>query len=370
MNVRCYCILFFVGILITILSCTRSGARQDYTHGLVEGEEIEFLVDDSTSFQSNCYYVFNMDGKECLAVENEHKNGIDFYGLNDLGHIRTIKAETDGPNAIKRLYGFTIINLDSILFMPFHNLSAVRIFDMDGHDKGRLPITADFSANHGSMTRSPALYHRGKIYFITFPFHEYVYDLKRKTFTERNIYRPGLYKNKLFGAMHSYPNRTLGPHGTFLYSWGANPNIQVIDSMGKMSTFPAESDYFHAIDPYPVGENVSAASEQRFYMERDLYDVIVWDKYRKVYYRFARQGIPMLNEETGRPANGEDRPCSIIILDANFKKIGETLLSSQKYFVKDWFVSKKGLYVSTTHYLKPDLDESKMTFTRLDLKKL
>jgi hypothetical protein len=248
---------------------------------------------------------------------------------------------------------------------------------------GRIIDRLDFGKNdeffsHASMTRNPDIYFNNEIYFVELPrdpykdsvSFEYSYNIRKKELISREVSLPEIYQEYKWGTFHAYPNRSKGPGSTFLYSWGIDPNIYVVDfESGQMKAFLAKSDFFRAIRPMN-STKVSAEDNMKYYIENDIYDVIVWDEYRKVYYRFARQGIPYVINKSGQIANGENKPCSIIILDENFNKIGETILPVGKYFVRDFFVCSKGLFISNSHYLNPELDESQMSFTIFKLDSL
>jgi len=82
----------------------------------------------------------------------------------------------------------------------------------------------------------------------------------------------------------------------------------------------------------------------------------------------ARAGKPFINPKTGLQENDENKETSIIILDKNFTILGETLLQpTNKYFVRDWFIAKDGLFVSNSHYEYPKLNEDYMSFSKLAL---
>jgi len=222
------------------------------------------------------------------------------------------------------------------------------------------------------MNRQPDVYYKRRIYFTIFPSgptglddpnFEYVYDFKTKTFSELNIKRPEIYRQKTYGNSHSiFSNRSKGPDDLFLFSWGADPKIQVTNFEDVDTSYSAESDYFDEIHPVKPGED-----EHINFMENGIYDVIIWDKYREVYYRLAWQGIPNIDAVTNLPDLGENKPCSVIILDKNFNKIGETMLSKKKFLLRDWFLSKKGLFISNSHPQSTSLSENKMSFIKLTL---
>ena len=60
---------------------------------------------------------------------------------------------------------------------------------------------------------------------------------------------------------------------------------------------------------------------------------------------------------------------SIIVLDKDFKVIGETLFPAYIYNSNVVFVHKDGLYISVSHHKNPDFDENWLRFQRIELVK-
>jgi hypothetical protein len=60
---------------------------------------------------------------------------------------------------------------------------------------------------------------------------------------------------------------------------------------------------------------------------------------------------------------------SIIIIDKNFRKIGELKLPQNKFLVSNAFVAKEGLYISNNHPENPQMQDNKLSFTLFELAK-
>ena len=104
--------------------------------------------------------------------------------------------------------------------------------------------------------------------------------------------------------------------------------------------------------------------------QQQFYHYIYYDKYREVYYRLAYP-----ESEVDPKENQQDiwsfgrRTCSIVILDKNFRIIGETLLPDYRYQNRSIVVLKDGLYICDSHYKREDYDENVWSFQRFDLMK-
>lgn len=60
---------------------------------------------------------------------------------------------------------------------------------------------------------------------------------------------------------------------------------------------------------------------------------------------------------------------SIIILDKDLKYIGETKFPDYTYNSKLMFVSKEGLYISSSHYMNPNFSDDLLNFSCFNLVK-
>ena len=107
----------------------------------------------------------------------------------------------------------------------------------------------------------------------------------------------------------------------------------------------AGSKEISKIYSYPISKKlfyeVSSSKEKKWYMTNASYEGIFYDKYREVYYRFAR--LPQPDFQTMR---GNRKPTIVIILDKNLQYIGETRLPDDVYFIpSNSFVSAAGLNI-------------------------
>ena len=88
------------------------------------------------------------------------------------------------------------------------------------------------------------------------------------------------------------------------------------------------------------------------------YSHLMYDKYRKVFYRFA-----LMPDDNIKPfSNNPHQSFSIIILNKDYEIIGETKFPGNTYAHHLCFVGKKGLYISENNENNPQFDENKLVF--------
>lgn len=233
------------------------------------------------------------------------------------------------------------------------------------------------------MTRLPPLLIERKLIFFEFPYVnladpsvfnqninlEFSLDIESFELSRVGYSWPEIYHGKNWGSILVFPSRNIGKNNTIVYSWAADPEIQVLDLSNGIKKYLAASDLFDYPSPSPFPISTYEDS-RKYYIESPYYGSVIWDPHNRLYYRFAIQGMKYLDEKTANPSNGEDKPVSIIILNEELKKVGETpLLPTNKFYPRDWFICSKGLFISNSHYSNPSLSEENMSFTRFQVKK-
>lgn len=352
---------------------------QDFDNllGLVSIDEIKFQIDSNTSYKSNNLRYFEDLNDSYLIAENNNLNSIDFYSFTTKSIVKRLSYPKEGPNSIN-ISGFIIHNLDSIFLLPKYSLDGVILTDTTGAVKKIYHLKSDEKIiNHATKTRIPSYYVDGKIYSLVIPNQdfsdpsffelenglEFEFDLKKETGRYLPIKYPSSYIGHTWGVTHAIPCRIYNTESnTFFYSYGIDEFLYTYSISGepKMKIY-AGSNYINNIEPLD-DRSARKNANLNYLLDQPYYGDLFYDKYRKVYYRFCK--LPIKREER----IWENKPVSIVILDQDLNKIGETLLEPLTgYYPRDIFITKEGLYVSNNHPLNDKLEEDRMSFTKLVL---
>ena len=109
---------------------------------------------------------------------------------------------------------------------------------------------------------------------------------------------------------------------------------------------------------WPKGSKLSGFSNIQIQGKLPHYSHLMYDKYRKVFYRFA-----LMPDDNIKPfSNNPHQSFSIIILNKDYEIIGETKFPGNTYAHHLCFVGKKGLYISENNENNPQFDENKLVF--------
>lgn len=167
-------------------------------------------------------------------------------------------------------------------------------------------------------------------------------------------------------ATQVYP--TLSHDGRILHSYPASHDIYIrdlnSDSVTKVYGGSNFASTIRSIDYDDVERTPSKLCLIHF-LKQDLYGGIIYDKFRKVYYRFVECKIPeatlqnTLNEKT----------INVIIMNEKFQYLGETKIGTGKEW--NWsnsFVTEEGLNIE--YIDRDDIDEEFLNFKILKLERL
>jgi hypothetical protein len=102
--------------------------------------------------------------------------------------------------------------------------------------------------------------------------------------------------------------------------------------------------------------------------ETARYGHILYDKYRRVYYRFVYPETELEdNLNYLSILHSGKKEFSIMILDEAFNVLGETKFPSFSYVPHIGFINEDGLYLSVSHFMRDDYSDDWLRFERIDL---
>lgn len=370
-------------IILLLFSCEKS---KQYTHRLEVLEQWDTPLDTLTSNLSFQLRVVKLEGKDYLGMYSRNLHSIALWDFDNRTQKYRIQFKRDGENGINRLNGFYFKNLDSIYVMPTYFKFVVLM-----NSKGQILKKYNFSDGIKNTTELDKIDFVGdynvpmqvisnKLLLGTTPYENsispnfgkmplgFTYDLKSGVVNTHFMTFSEIYKEKTLGFFHGQYYSDLGLNNRdILVSFPADEKIYVRDINGKLlSEYEAKSDFF-SMNLNPLTKSSQEIFEQ-YFLANPSYGKILADPYRKVYYRFAFQKYDNPNKVlTGMMSSF--KPCTIIILNDKFQKIGETALPLNRHFITNVFVGEKGLYISNAHPENPNNQENKLSFTCYSLVK-
>lgn len=356
--------------------------KSNYT--LLPAQSISIPVDTTTANQFDLIQYVEDEKSGFFIVENKLKRELQFYSLEDKRKFKTLRLDS-----LLDVYGFPNIegfyyhNKDSIFIFRKYTLSKILLVNEKLDDNHLIETGNTGMSNHTSRTRNPIYFHDNKIYALVIPYIdfskseifnekvdlEYVIDLETKEEYFLPVDYPDVYKGNSWGISHSIPCRVLTDKNQLVYSFGTSPDVMVYD-LESRNYFKKESELYtqYKVDPMNITDP-KGNQNLKYFIETDFFSDLFYDKYNEVYYRVLKKGIPYKNAQD-EAEMWENKPTTILILDKDFKQIGDyELKPTIDYYVRDMFVGKEGFYISNVHPNNLNIVEDSIKFTLFKLKR-
>jgi hypothetical protein len=375
-------------VLLFLVSCStdkknstsvNSGSSKEFEETITFKQDSLLIIDidEYTPFRTNnLQYIKSKDNQEILIWENRPINALEFYSLESGKIIKRIRLKKEGPQGIGgSLTGFEYISDDSIVVTNGKRYEFYLI-DNQGNSYKRYNVYPDNKTDVSVpivYDYRPVMVSYPYLYIVCKPDKDYNspgwwngnFLLKLDILTgEYNYFFKGPedYYDKVHGAFFSHQSMTINDSGQIIISFPIDSNVAVLElSDEEVSMNYAGSKFFNQI---PEWDQPASGESERFYIESNSYREILFDPWRKLYYRFAYRKVDYYDANKMR-VNWNYKKPSIIILDKKLNKIGEYTLPEKTYYTRDAFVSPAGLYISINHDENKNADENKLSFQLL-----
>lgn len=328
----------------------------------------------------------NSDTQKFLSFLNEYNNCIYLYNYNSTEFYNKFELPVDNEK-LNTPFGYYIKNIDSI-YCYDKNQVAIVLIDTFKNVLDTISLTNWKNRNwtlyypqYFPKTVKPFFESEQKLIltgqnFLSIPdslIDKFKFscnlNLKTNNIEFFNTYPKELYGKgvnweggeftEVFSELHPDRNKIIYsfPVSHFLYIAEINSDIyeKVFAGSNEIKTIESVKSKI---------KRTKRADLLVHHAKQDIYGAIIYDKYRKLYYRFLRRAIENANYRTRL----EDKIISIIILDDNFEYLGETNLGTGIHW--NWqnsFVTKEGLNIEFTGN---DYNEDYLTFKIFTIKNL
>ncbi len=368
---------YTVLVMIIITSCHKT-SKTNITKQLKRNEDlIKIQIPPFVNSQTKDIQYFTNNGENILAYGSN--NQIYFFSLDSLTIVKSTNYQQYGPQGIPNFMGFHVLNMDSIILTSQRSIIITNSNDsiytkldlLEWNSKFIQPFHI-FSPSARSDFHPVRL--NNKLYFSTFQF-----DIESSDFSETSI---GLYYDLNNNSIHemefNYPkfprnyesiNHNVSRvyrNNKWIYSFGVLDDVFVFDNTGNYDMYPLRS-LSHA-------KKVRINNEYSYInaIRSPSYMSIKYDPWRDVFYRIFYPGYEVQNnkDEDYYHSLVETPPLfSVIIIDSNFRIIGETTMPFQHYDPHSNFITKEGLFFGL-HVNHPEFDPDYLSFARFSLESI
>lgn len=361
-KMRTLLLILCIGLLV---SCSSEKKEIIDSHELKPTGQIKsFELDSNVKYNAFYLYTFkDKDNKEYLSFLNYRTNQLHFYDLTTEQFLFKVDLDSEGPDGVSQISGYYIQDFDNIYVSSYAYSGLIRV-DTTGHilqkipygktDKGYTVLPSYTPSSHPYI--APIIL-GNKIYITqqaVAHFHSVnetplsvVIDTVKGDNHELPLTYAILEEEELNACNTQFSRIYDGKN--FIYSFYVSDDILVTSiNHSDIQRIPVKSRYIDsATDEVPDNEQ-----GPRLSLELPRYGDLIYDPYREVYYRFAYPKVSLERNMNwwGKAVYGRKK-FSVIILDKEFRIIGETLFPEGIYNSFVFFVHKDGLYMSRDYQM-------------------
>ena len=376
--------LFFLVIYSCNLKEEKPHTEHDYI--LTKLDTISLNLDNYTIPKFSNIQCFENGSSVYLAVQNKNANTILLYDVTNSPFLaKRIQFEKEGNNGIGQLNSFLVHNLDSIFLYNFYQYR-VFLSDSSGiiNNKFNLISQEKNIGEYSSLPFSlqpirPSAFIGDTLYIPAIPDYSpyksnysvngliIALNIKNGNYDYMYTKFPDIYKEGYFGQSHQVPFNCFDLSSNIVFSFPIDESIYIGSNGQFVSNHYASSDFFKKVKPmknYTIDFNeISKQLYGQYY-----FSLILKDKFRNVYYRFLEYPMDIENNfdySSIITGGSPKRETEVIILDINFKVIGNCKLPRNSYYLYDSFVHPKGLSIAYDN----EPNEDKRSYHVFELKK-
>lgn len=371
-------ILYILICILGLYSCNNKSEKKLVKSDIIEIQNKEGYSDVSIGLDFNEYKNNRCLSFLTLNLETK-KEEILFYDLKTQKRVGQILFNKESGFS-KSIQGYKYIDNNTIIATNFFT-DSLYITDDKAKIKYATLFNYDDEINNQKISKvipnsntpfiikeelflfSPRLTYLKKEDIYKKPIF-YNYNLKSRKFSAINFYFPKEYVdsntfNHEFSYCYNGKNIVISPsHSNEI--WITDLNFKEIKKIS------AESEKYRKFNVF-TDKNKSMQEFLHDKCSNTYYYGMYYDKYRSVYYRVCFPGRDIdLNDKNLAKESNYPKNMSIIVLDENFNKIGESHFDDFE-FESVFFIAPDGLYVKSNNPDKKGYKENFIKFTKLNL---
>lgn len=365
---------------VSLFSCQEKAPSSSAAWSLEpSGEKIQLALDDSTSNVSVGLEYFE-SAKPLLFNVNWNANSLQVFDLLSQTLEKEIAFEREGDQGA-RLGHFHVHNLDSIFLFPERSPFII-LTDTSGLIKNRLRIKLPEGYPmifvHNSYYLSPPII-QGKELIVKVRIDARPSDISQEQLNDKKLLaainlEDGSTRLLPFGFPNDYLDTgqkqleysVASKDGKIAVSFMGDHRVYSGDFGEDLRARSASSQFLDETMP-TFAKDVDGRGFTEYFFAKSRYESLVYDPYRKVYYRFAFPTVAVESDEQLTAMRTKPGVFVVMVLDEDLKVLTERKFEAGTYLPSNFFVGEKGLYLSTNHPDNPENVEDQLSFELIRL---
>ncbi len=351
-------LVFFLTLSIFFSCSSDNSSKDQIKFNLQNSSEILLSTTNFFSYRAgNVQFEYLSFEDDQVAVLQTRRNKLEIYDLQNDSLIRSITFALDGPNRLASApTAFHFISEDSLLVASIES-STLHLFNGKGDKLNQFQLNTYKRTENSVLvpyiTGTPLSIHKigSKVYLPGLTIQganlegaNQLFEIDLATSEINEILpRPKPYAD-VYYVVHDFTAVHLAERNNELVLSPIVSNYLELVRGGKSEFHYAGSNFFDSIPFYsanpPEGLNWDIANRETATSPR--FSAIYYDKFRDVFYRIAITPPTLDQYLTEKKAV---QHYSIITLNRDLKKIGETIIDHEKYDLTGLFISPAGLCI-------------------------
>ena len=373
-------------LFILLFGCSQQKENNSLVELRASDEYVRLPLDETTKTDISTFFVYHTDTASCFIFQNEETNDILFYDRATQQQIKKVHYQVEGANGVGRFVGFYPLSLNEFIltrpdlcelyFVNDQGIVKKKIrYDQNENGDRLIPYVSATGDVGPIALIGNKLFLRQMInpYFGEDILEKSPVSIMIDTVTHEVTTLPLRFPSVVPAEKYLNHQNGLNTYRCFngrefVYSFSLDEEIYVASGFhDTIQSIRAKSKYIDKLQTIEP-EITDFKQALKRMAEQAVYRNILYDPYREVYYRFV-----YLENELNDNENFRDliryghRLFSVLIIDKNFKVIGETLFPEFIYNPTLAFVDEDGFYISNSHYKNPDYNEDVLSFRKFTL---
>lgn len=362
--------IYFIIFILLCISCKEKiEIKNPYQVGESEGFKLEKVSSKNLNLSKyyghhyRFYQLIETDTSQLYSFIDYGINGIAIYNFDNGEFVKEIPFEVEGPNGIGQISAFNIVQEDDIYVYSEGSMSLFFV-NSESEVLKRWKFSIQEERPVGEIIFEPRIdvwgfspmYLKGEELLmpgiVTGDLPKEMNDSNTFIFSKLNLesseqslmltypseYNNGAWYNQAFRGIHT------ALHGdSLLISFPISHDIRIVDlkTMGQKE-ISAPSPKIKTIKELGIPIDRST-SDQRIdhYLESGTYGPILWDKFRKLYYRVNFVPVPEHLKLQNPKIYYKD--LNVTVFDKDFNFLGDEILDGSVYSNIHMVVLKEGL---------------------------
>jgi len=340
---------------------------------------------EGTQYVYYATYMYNKGEQWKYWGYDKTRNAFDIFDLHQQRYEKSIYIPTEGPGAIRVIYGFLVHSPDSIfihtneyrrLYLINHKGSIIQKWELtqplpNGRERdfyylATFPqgaVSMHYEADEASMLFMVHNYgFQSKDPYPQEAYHyPYIveYDLQKNAYTALYGTYPPTYRQDDKCSYELYFPFIQHKGSTFI-SFRKSHCLYVYPEPGELNSLCSRSAYLpESFRMLPYGVHVK--ERNLLWRTQGSYISLLSDPYRDLIYRVVAHSQPNKNK-SGKLNQKIQAPWSVMVLNSRGKCLGEVKFEAEKFNFFDIHVARQGLVVSTENPFDESNDEEVLRF--------